>query len=930
MVDLSSVGGILSLLAEPEPEVQGFAIEKLLDVVKDFWAEIAQSLELIEQLSEDSTFEQRNKAALLAAQVHFYLDSPDSLRFALEAGTEFNVQGDSLFVNTIIGKAIDTYTASTQAGKTVSPNLLKVVNRMVERCLDDGEFEQAIGIALESRRLDIVKEALERATNKSSVISYCFNMTIKYVVSRTFRDELLEVLAEKLSSIENPDMFNLVQCLVLLDKPEMFVSTMARLIGQGDKQKLLAYQLAFHFYPRASQPFLQAAIAAVNSSEGSMEQSEATRLISILSGKVSQQLYVEFLSRNNHTDPLILSTTKGVVGNNSVLRDGTVLANGLMCAGTTSDVFLRDEKNKDFVRAATDWSKFSVVASIGVIHKGHTVAARKLVEPYVSSDSPEDYELGGGLYALGLICANQGTDQIGFLLNQLQETRTKEPAQHGGALALGLAAMGTASAEVESELTTILNLNSAVAGEAAGIALGLNQLGTANAKTLDDMLSFARATRHEKIIRGLSLGMALTLFNRQEQADATIDDLLSDKDPILRMSGCHSIAMAYAATGENRVVRRLLHIVVSDASDDVRRTASTALGFIYMRTPEHLPNVLRLLCESFSPHVRAGCCMALGIACASTGMSSAIALVEPLIKDPIRYVRQAALISMALILLQQPNSHPKIKEFRKLLPTIISNKHEVSIVRFGAVLAQGILEAGGRNVNVNVCRDHGHIDAPSVVGLLVFTQFWFWFPFTHFLSLALQPTALICLNGDLNMPKIDFISRAKPSMFAYPPKMEAPKSEDKGKVTTAVLSITSKALARQKRRNTIASTSGSTVALEPSMDTADDVFGDKEDDESQEKKEEEAVEPDFDTLANPARVVKDQLAVIEIPDECRYQPVTKDKFVSDIVVLADSTPGEEEELIALEEPSDAGDGSSADGPEPTPPPPFEFNEALED
>lgn len=56
----------------------------------------------------------------------------------------------------------------------------------------------------------------------------------------------------------------------------------------------------------------------------------------------------------------------------------------------------------------------------------------------------------------------------------------------------------------------------------------------------------------------------------------------------------------------------------------------------------------------------------------------------------------------------------------------------------------------------------------AAVGLLIFQNFWFWHPLTNFISLAFTPTALIALNKDLNMPKIQFRSNAKPSTFAYP------------------------------------------------------------------------------------------------------------------------------------------------------------------
>ena len=118
----------------------------------------------------------------------------------------------------------------------------------------------------------------------------------------------------------------------------------------------------------------------------------------------------------------------------------------------------------------------------------------------------------------------------------------------------------------------------------------------------------------------------------------------------------HMIALAYAGTNDNKAIRksdlplldlfahssRLLHVGVSDVNDDVRRAAITALGFLLFRyvaslfspvvlrftchfspsfsTPEQCPSVVSLLCESFNPHVRFGAVMALGIACAGTGL----------------------------------------------------------------------------------------------------------------------------------------------------------------------------------------------------------------------------------------------------------------------------------------------------------------------
>jgi len=66
-------------------------------------------------------------------------------------------------------------------------------------------------------------------------------------------------------------------------------------------------------------------------------------------------------------------------------------------------------------------------------------------------------------------------------------------------------------------------------GEAAGIAIGLVKLGTCDLAAITDMLTYARESQHEKILRGLAVGLALTLYGRLEEADACISELARDK-----------------------------------------------------------------------------------------------------------------------------------------------------------------------------------------------------------------------------------------------------------------------------------------------------------------------------------------------------------------------------------------------------------------
>ena len=84
--------------------------------------------------------------------------------------------------------------------------------------------------------------------------------------------------------------------------------------------------------------------------------------------------------------------------------------------------------------------------------------------------------------------------------------------------------------------------------------------------------------QHEKILRGLAVGISLVMYGRLEEADPLIKSLTRDKDAILRRSGMYTIAMAYCGTGKKSVIRKLLQEAVSDVNDEVRRVAVMGLG----------------------------------------------------------------------------------------------------------------------------------------------------------------------------------------------------------------------------------------------------------------------------------------------------------------------------------------------------------------
>ena len=847
--------------------------------------------------------EVRQLAALVASKVYYHLGSyEDSLNFALGAEALFDVtQLSSQYVETIIAKCIDSYTAKRQKEEeNIDSRLEEIVNRMFERCFEHGQFRQALGIAIETRRLDIFKRAIESTdidSQKCDMLSFAFRVVMSLIQSREYRCKLLKKLVELYRDLATPDYVQMCQCHIYLDEPLEVATILEKLSTGSSSDGLMAYQIAFDMYESATQQFLSRVLAAVRKTapvtaeagaEESMQTDEAEpekveavkkpelntkidKLVSILNGESPIYLNLQFLIRNDRTDPLVLKQTKDAV-RVSICHTATVIANGLMHSGTTHDQFLRD--NLDWLSRATNWAKLSATATLGVIHRGHEKESRSLMQSYLPRDtgaSSSGYAEGGGLYALGLIHANHGGEISEYLLGQVKEA-TCEKVKHGGCLGLGLAAMGTHRADVYDQLKFCLYQDDAVTGEAAGIAIGLCELGSKSPAAIEDMVAYAQETQHEKILRGLAVGIALVMYGRLEEADPLITSLMKDKDAILRRSGMYTIAMAYAGTGNNAAIRKLLHVAVSDVNDDVRRAAVMGLGFLLFKQPEHCPGVVQLLIESYNPHVRYGAAMALGIACAGTGNKEALSLIEPMKNDPVNYVRQGALIASAMILVQQTEQTcPKVKDFRALYSKVISDKHEDVMAKFGAILAQGIIDAGGRNVTVSLQSRTGHTSMLGVVGMLIFTQYWYWFPLTHFLCLAFQPTAVIGLNANLDMPVVKFRSAAKPSTFGYPPNLEEKKKEDKEKVTTAVLSITNK----QKKKEAEKKKGKDDEKMEVDDKKEDkkekmEVDEKKEDDKKEEKKEEkeksDEPEPNFEMLSNPARVMKAQLKVVSLED----------------------------------------------------------------
>ena len=227
-----------------------------------------------------------------------------------------------------------------------------------------------------------------------------------------------------------------------------------------------------------------------------------------------------------------------------------------------------------------------------------------------------------------------------------------------------------------------------------------------------------------------------------------------------------------------------------------------------------------------------------------------------------------------------------------------------------------------------------------VGGLALFAQYWFWYPLSYMLSLAIAPTAVICVNHELKMPKMAVVSNVSPSRFAYPPPLSAKSAKVEAVATKAVLSTAAaraktraKKEAEKKEAERKEGGGGEAAAAGAEAPVDMETDAPKEEKEAEKKAE---PEPAFGTLQNPSRVVPQQERYIKFEDG-RYRPIRLrgGSRCAGIIVVEDLRPeepvelvsgkGEEKEAARGPASAPAGPSSAADDDEAEPPAAFDLS-----
>lgn len=751
--------GLLALLQENNPQIQSLALSELDKIVKSEWPQIADEIQILKEMGANAEYTSAGKANLLASKVYYFMgDYRESAKYALLAGNAFDPIASNEYSSSVASFLISMYVEGKNRKETIPPRLEEIVDVVIKTKIVGNELSPAIYLSIETQHLDYLREIL---TIKPSLVHETLYTIKEAITSIQYRNELIRLCIETAGS--ELSRYELYELNLLLNNSEAVTDMLIELTNtDNEDDELLAYQIAYNLAENALQEFRAKIIDSLPDGYEKMQD--------ILTRRDLLDRYLHFLFDHNEADLYALVALKENLRTaRAIVHSSVVTAYAFMYTGTGDDNFYRN--NAAWFNSCKKWAQFTTIAAVGCIHIGHIKSARKILDCFLGDSTPR-YALGGALFGLGLISANYTWDRsiVAIVLNYLKSNRHYAD-RHGAALALGLIGLGTHNKEWFDLLHISLG-DSPELGEASGYAIGLIMLGCGYGDEMMTMLQYAKTTEHDKVVRGLAMCLGFMFYGLGSECETLVQDLIQEKNPILREGAAWVTALAYVGTGSSAALERLLHLSVSDVNPDVRRQAVIGVGFVMSRRSREVPEMLELLTKSYHPHVRSGAALAIGITCAGTGMIGAINLLKPLLTDLEDFVKQSAMIAMSMVLMQQSDAEcPYAKEYRAFLRKLIS-KEQNDLTMFGVCLSYGILNASGRNSVISMNSLNGDNSVLSTVALALFCNYFYWEPLSLCLTLAFHPTAIIGLTKDFHVASLPIFCGRSPSILATPPTYE--------------------------------------------------------------------------------------------------------------------------------------------------------------
>ena len=132
-------------------------------------------------------------------------------------------------------------------------------------------------------------------------------------------------------------------------------------------------------------------------------------------------------------------------------------------------------------------------------------------------------------------------------------------------------------------------------------------------------------------------------------------------------------------------------------------------------------------------------------------------------------------------------SNKQVGEYRAKVMKTLKNegfagarREDTVLRRQGALLGSGLLDAGGRNLALQLRSPLHCMRREATVCCFVACQLWEWYPLFNLVVKALTPSALLAVDSSLQLPRaFTMHCAASPALFEYVPATH--KEEDDGK-----------------------------------------------------------------------------------------------------------------------------------------------------
>ena len=114
----------------------------------------------------------------------------------------------------------------------IKKEYVEIVEKMIQKSINKGDFKQVLGIAIECKRVDLIKTVLN-LENQKDLVNYIFDIAINYVLNYEFKHELITIVIQYLNqkiTKDIKDYTTLAQSYFILNQHESFAKLIHNLV----------------------------------------------------------------------------------------------------------------------------------------------------------------------------------------------------------------------------------------------------------------------------------------------------------------------------------------------------------------------------------------------------------------------------------------------------------------------------------------------------------------------------------------------------------------------------------------------------------------------------------------------------------------------------------------------------------------------------